>query len=144
MNYYNVIDDIVKNNTKKKYDNILEYNKILSDNSKSNIKNIFENKKTEKLEEKKKETKEYFNLIYQNYWHKLKPIHQKNKLEEYINNLPTDEDNKKKILENVFTAVDEKILTKKVNVEYDHTVLLIKNIKGLKYDETNKTYTFSL
>ena len=145
MKYYEVLDKIIDKNTKDKYDNILKYNNNLSEMSKTNIKNICCNKtKEEKIVKEKEKKNEYFNLIYQNHWHKLKPIHQKTKLEEYINNLPTNQKNKKTILENVFSAIDNKILTKKSNVEYDHTNLSITKIKGLNYNEKDKIYTFSL
>lgn len=145
MKYYEVIDKIIEKNTKDKYDNILKYNNNLSELSKTNIKNICCNKLNEKKKVKESEkSNEYYNLIYQNHWHKLKPIHQKTKLKEYINNLSTNEDNKKNILNNIFSAIDNKILTKKSNVKYDHIQKSIIKIKGLNYNEKNRLYSFTI
>jgi hypothetical protein len=142
-NYYNDIDVIIKKCKKDKYDNMINNNYCLSNESKIYIDNIFK-KKVEIPDSKDNIMNEYHSLIYKNYWHKLKPIHQKNKLKEYITNLPTDESNKKKIMENVFYAVDEKILTRKNNVDYDHITTSIIKIKGLNFNEEENVYTFDI
>lgn len=86
--------------------------------------------------------KEIDSMVYQRYWHKLKPFHQKVKLKEYVENLKIGGKNKKKLIKDLHNAIDHKVLTKKDSVEYDPFSYCIKNINGLEINGKQKIYSF--
>lgn len=142
--YYKNIIKLREDNKIYKYKNELEGNLILTEESKEYINSILNNIKTKS--NKKLNTvdgifNEMDNLVYKRYWHKLKPIHQKMKLTEYIKNLNiSNKLNENKLINNLYDLIDKKILTKKKLVDYDPFKACITNINILTYNEKKDTY----
>lgn len=100
--YFQNIIDLRINNKKTKYENELKGNKELTQISINFIQNEITNlnlcyqKVEEKVEKKIENTQsDVDNLVYNRYWHKLKPFHQKVKLREFVENLTIKNDKKK-------------------------------------------------
>ena len=106
MNYIERINNIIKNNNIKFYnDIILQYKNI----------NIINNIPDKDIKDR---LNKICNLVYLQNWNKLHIINKKIKIEEYISTLDCSEDIKKTLLDKLNIKLNEKKLTQKL-VEYD-------------------------
>jgi hypothetical protein len=131
-NYYDVISKLKHKCIRSKYKNEIKGNLELSKISKEYIMLILNQKKDRKsisTDSDKSILNEVDNLIFQKYWHKLKPFHQKIKLKEFINKSKIK--HKNEIINKLNKAIDEKILTKKGSVNYDPFTYNITSIPTL-------------
>ena len=136
MSYYQKINEIKLELYKNMYKNELEGNQQLTRESNTYINNLLYN-----LESKDNKTVKHnnifndtHNLIFQQRWYKLKPVHQKIKLKEYINNMNLSNTRKRKLINLLNKAVDDKILSKKGSVDYDPFTYTVKEIINIDID----------
>ncbi len=115
-----------------------------------------ENKMSETMTEKKKETpvnnssetenhKQIFadEDLYKKPWPKLNSIHKILKIKEFVNNLKMDsEKDRIKLKDDLVVLIKEKILTKKENVKYDEVNGKIISLPNLQYK--NGKYFYSV
>jgi hypothetical protein len=149
INYTESIQNIRINCTSSRYLNEIKYNNMLNNQSKDYlyskiIKKVDEN---EVENVKQSETKNMFTnidkYVYQKYWHKLKPFHQKVKIAEYVSTLNYPVDKKDILLNSLYTEIDSKNLTKKKMVDYDPIECIIKSISGLVLDTSTNMYVYN-
>jgi hypothetical protein len=112
------------------------YSKIIKKVDENEVENV-----------KQSETKNMFTnidkYVYQKYWHKLKPFHQKVKIAEYVSTLNYPVDKKDILLNSLYTEIDSKNLTKKKMVDYDPIECIIKSISGLVLDTSTNMYVYN-
>lgn len=148
MNYYQTIAKLRDDCKNTYYQNELEGNNKLDEKTTEYLNQQINSKKESSgLNNSNNLNNGIFNdlnnLVYKNHWHKLRPFHQKIKLKEYIETLKIEKKSRKdKLTEKLFSAVDDKFLTKKSEVTYDPFTFSIKKINKLKFDEQKNKYFF--
>jgi len=134
------------NLTNKKYDNML---KDLSDDdlieyvTQSKNKELGLIRETEeiKVETKKNEFFDKIDVIYRRPWNKLQMIHKSQKIDEFLSNIPEINMTQRKELMTKFEQLlNDKIITKKNEINYDEKNGKIISIKRLYYDKNEKKY----
>ena len=93
---------------------------------------------TENINLSETETNYSEDFVYKKPWNKLNSVHKKIKMTEFVNNLTIDDlEMKKHLKKQLVQMITEKKLTKKNDVEYDHTNGRIISIPSLQYKNNN-------
>lgn len=142
-------DDILQLRLKQmndKYESMQQ--NILGDDLKEYINKIKNKELTTinqiKNDEVKQPTKELFNdtyIMYNKPWNKLPNIHKSQKIEEYLSNIKEISiEDREKLMIKMTKLLNDKIITKKNEVNYDEKKGCIISIKRLIYDKNKNGY----